>query len=489
MKVASTMDSRLQAAAQRSLRRGLEAYDQRLGYRGAIRQHAVSNPEPFLSLPLPLAGDRGEALVLAVHPDYLRLAGAGREYNLAAEDAAWALPGDRTLASRFYPGDVILVEYKRDKTGRMGVALTQIPKVEGAIVCLDAHTGEVLAEVGGYSFDRSQFDRVTQARRQAGSAIKPFIYAAAIEKGMTPAHIVYDSPIVYDAAGFDEKWRPQNYGEKFYGPTTIREALVQSRNVVTIKVLQDIGVGAAVDLLNRAGLKNVEPNLSLALGACGVTPLELASAYGVFATGGLRYDPAFILSVQDRDGTQLRKFTPPAPGTPVIDPRVVCVVNNMMQAVIREGTGSAANGLPVQAAGKTGTTNDARDAWFMGVTPNLITAVWAGYDDNRSLGMRETGGRIAAPIWKEFMDTAVYSRPFGDFPVPEGIEYATVDADTGKLAGPRSTRTFQAAFLAGTAPAASGRATVQSGGAQAGGKSPPAAAFDADDPGALEMLR
>lgn len=485
-RVVTTMDSKLQAAAQKALENGVEAFDRKRGYRGIIRHQQEKNTDPFMKGSPPYAGQTTEALIVSVTDDQMTVLCRGEKYAIDAESLEWAVGEGKTPRMRFTPGDVVLVKFGLRRMGVLKAELHQDPTVEGALVSINAHTGEVLAAVGGYSFDKSQFNRVTQAKRQAGSAIKPFIYGAAIEKGLTPAHIVYDTPIVYDAPGLDEKWKPKNYSDKFYGPTTIREALILSRNLVTIKVLQEIGMPGAVKFLRRAGIKSdLSPDLSLALGACNVTPLELAAAYGVFATGGFQHQPAFIRSVTDRDGAVDWRFTAPEETTPDIDPRIAFVINNMMQGVINEGTGTKARGLPVPSAGKTGTTNDARDAWFVGVTPDLITAVWIGNDDNTPIGKGETGGAISAPIWKEFMDKAVLKYRGGDFPIPDGIEFAVIDADTGTLANPRSRRTFQAAFLAGTVPEKGRRVEL----AEKAGDGTKTLSFDADDPSAMDALR
>ncbi len=484
MKVVTTMDSKLQMAAQRALQRGIEGFDHKRGYHGLVRVGSPKETAPFMK-GFPEIDAVAEALVTSVTPEKISVLSRGARFDISAEDLAWAIGEGNLPSKRFRPGDVVQVKFRAQSKGTLAAFLHQEPSVEGALVCLDAHTGEVLAMVGGYSFDKSQFNRATQAKRQAGSAIKPFIYGAAIEKGLTPAYVVFDTPVVYDAPGLEEKWKPKNYSDKFYGATTLREALVLSRNLVTVKVLQDIGTTQAISFLRRAGItSDLGPDLSLALGACAVSPIELAAAYGVFATGGFSHTPAFIASVTDRDGNLLQSFKKPAETTPNIDPRVAFVINNMMQAVINEGTGARARGLPVPAAGKTGTTNEARDAWFVGVTPDLITAVWIGNDDNTTIGSGETGGAVSAPIWKEFMDRAVLGRKSGDFPMPEGIEFATVDGDTGMLAGPRSKRTFNAAFIAGTVPGKGKRVEIVTGPGETKPKS-----FDADDPSALDALR
>jgi penicillin-binding protein 1A len=500
--VVTTMDTELQYAAQRALKNGIERVDRKMGYRGPLASQPVEETEAFLvteQAPLPKAGSESKGLVLAVDKTGLTLLAKGIKGELTAKELKWTLKRGQALTDVFKPGDVVGVRFApvvvNEKTAKEGAAkedsiepppmalvrptLFQDPQLEGALVCLNANTGEVLAAVGGYKFTRSQFNRAVQAKRQAGSSIKPLIYGAAIDSGMTPATIIYDSPIVYDSDDLDEKWKPNNYSQKFYGATTLREALIKSRNVVTIKVLQDMGIPHAVKFLRKAGITSrISPDLSMALGASDVTALELASVYSIFATGGMRVDPAFIQKTTDRYGalmggatellpeesaSELGQEAQPAqtaPGSepetepaPSIDPQVAYQINYMMQSVITEGTGRRARGLDVPAAGKTGTTNDMRDAWFSGFTPDLVTTVWVGYDEGHSMGKGQTGGTAAAPIWKEFMDTATKKWRGGHFPIPEGIEYARIDADTGELAGPATKRSFQAAFVTGTAPA------------------------------------
>jgi penicillin-binding protein 1A len=468
------------------------------------------------------------------------------------ENAAVLPTGDMAGLEEVFGGDKAVKDVEKVLLPPVKLlpTLYQKPQLEGALICLNANTGEVLASVGGYRYSvQNQFNRAVQARRQAGSAIKPLIYAAALESGMTPATVVYDSPIVYESADLDEKWKPNNYSQKFYGATTLREALIKSRNVVTIKVLQDMGIPHAVRFLRKAGITSrISPDLSMALGASDVTALELASVYGIFATGGMRYEPFFTQTIKDHKGDLLtdvdalpqndpdsaaaaaeavagetavetvqgaadKAGAPPAEKSaaelatdeslepelepepepvhePAIDPRTAYLINYMMQSVITEGTGRRARGLDVPSAGKTGTTNDMRDAWFSGFTPDLITTVWVGYDDGRSMGKGQTGGSVAAPIWKDFMDTATKKWRGGHFPVPQGIEYARIDADTGELAGPGSKRSFQGAFIAGTAPQFreialeppyGGQWSVQEGDEPV--------TLDADEPGAMDALQ
>ncbi len=483
LRVVTTMDSRLQEAARRALRRGLEALDRRAGYRGPLEHRNPDDPGPFAQGPAPRPGQRARALVLRVDSRGATLLAGGIELPLPAEAMQWALGRDRSPPEVLSPGDVVWCDVRADENGLPVAELAQEPEVEGALVCLDARTGEVLALVGGYDFGRSQFNRAVQARRQPGSAIKPLLYAAALAKGYTPATLVYDAPVVYRSTDLREDWKPRNYSERFHGATTLREALVRSRNVVTVKVLKDIGVPYAVEFLKRMGLRaRISPDLSLALGSPTLSPLDLAAVYTAFPGGGIRHDPVFLLRVEDREGNELFRFDP-GPGERVLPPDIAYVVTDMMRGVVREGTGRRVRALGRPCAGKTGTTNEYRDAWFVGFTPDLVTVVWVGYDDGRSLGRRETGGRAAAPIWLDFMKQAVEDRPAGAFAVPEGVEFARIDADTGLLAGPDSRRTFTAAFVRGTVP---GPAPLGSGPADT---APAGAGFDPRDPGALEMLQ
>ncbi|GAB6061800.1 penicillin-binding protein 1A [Deferrisoma palaeochoriense] len=484
--VVTALDTRLQAAAQEALRRGLEAVDRRGGFRGPVGHRDPGDPGPFGEGPAPVPGSRVQGLVAEVSEKGAAVLVGGLRVPMPAETMGWALRRGKGPTDLLRPGDVVWCDIEDDGAGGLAAHLAQEPEVEGALVCLDPHTGEVLALVGGYDFRRSQFNRAVQARRQPGSALKPLLYTAALAKGYTPATLVYDTPVVFESPDLPEKWKPHNYTERFYGATTLREALVRSRNVVTVKVLQDIGVGYGVSFLKRLGLRaEIPADLSVALGSPAVSPLDLAAVYTAFPSGGVRHDPVFLLRVEDRDGNVLEAFEEPA-GDPVMDPALAYVMTDMMRGVVREGTGRAVRALGRPAAGKTGTTNDYRDAWFVGFTPDLLAVVWVGYDDNRSLGRKETGGRAAAPIWLGFMREALRGRPKADFPVPQGVEFARVDAETGKLAGPGSRKTFTAAFVKGTVPEAPPAAAPREEPEHA---VPVGRAVDPRDPAALELLR
>jgi penicillin-binding protein 1A len=302
------------------------------------------------------------------------------------------------------------------------------PLIEGALIALDPRTGEVKAMVGGYDFERSQFNRVIQAKRQPGSSFKPLVYAAALDRHFTPASVIVDAPVSYSDNG--KVWSPQNYEKKFFGPTTLREALTFSRNVVTVKLADAIGVRYLVRYLPRFGLPNkLPPNLSIALGSSEVTPLELATAYSVFANNGVRPKPIFVSEIDDSGGQTIERNQPEL--VDAIPPETAYLITSMLQDVISRGTGRNAGGLGRAEAGKTGTTNDLQDAWFVGYTPQLLAVVWVGFDSKRPLGNGETGGHVAAPIWKAFMEKALAGVEAREFTVPEGLKCVPVDPATG----------------------------------------------------------
>lgn len=303
--------------------------------------------------------------------------------------------------------------------------------VQGALYCMDVKTGAIRALVGGRDFNKSEFNRATQSRRQPGSAFKPLIYTAAFDKGMNPSTRFVDSPIVFeDPSQEDGLWKPKNFDEKFLGPITMRTALVQSRNVVTVKILQEIGIDYATSYAANMGIESpLSRNLSLALGSSGVTLQELVRAYGVLANEGKKVTPYFIRKIVDRTGNVFEEAKIQL--EQVIDPRIAFMTSYVMQDVVESGTGRRVKSIGRPVAGKTGTTNDIRDAWFIGFTPSLITGVWIGFDQEKSLGKHEVGGRAAAPVWLYFMEKVLQSQPVEAFPVPEGIVFVKVNHKTG----------------------------------------------------------
>ncbi len=323
--------------------------------------------------------------------------------------------------------------------------------VEGALLSLSLPDGYIRAMVGGLDYDRSQFNRAVHARRQPGSAMKPVIYGAALDKGYTPATIVVDSPLVFHDPLLEEQWKPRNYSRRFIGPTTLRDALTHSRNVVTIKILRDIGINYAIRYARRLGIKSrLSPDLTLALGSSEVTLEELMIAYSVFALQGKRPEPIFIHRVCDRKGRVLEESEPAA--EQVISPQTAYLMTSLLESVVRAGTGRAVRSLGVPCAGKTGTTNDYRDAWFIGYTRDKIAGVWIGHDRPESLGKRESGGRVAAPVWLAYMKRTLGEGGRKAFPIPPGIVFARIDTKTGLLATSRSEATRLECFREGTEP-------------------------------------
>lgn len=322
--------------------------------------------------------------------------------------------------------------------------------VQGALFCMDVKTGAIRAMVGGRDFNKSEFNRATQSRRQPGSAFKPIIYTAAFDKGMTPATVFVDSPIsLPDVSQEGGVWKPKNFDEKFMGPITMRTALVLSRNVVTVKILQDIGVDYAVSYAANMGIASpLVHTLSLALGVSGVTLQELVQAYGVLANQGKKVTPYFIKKIVDRTGNVFEETK--VQEEQVIDPRIAYITTHVMQDVVTRGTGTLVRSIGRPVAAKTGTTNDNRDAWFIGATPSLITGVWVGFDQERSLGGHEVGGKTAAPVWLYFMEKAMQKTPVESFPVPQGIVFVRVNSQTGKPAS--GAGTIFEAFIEGTTP-------------------------------------
>lgn len=341
--------------------------------------------------------------------------------------------------------------------------LDQVPEVQGALFSIDARTGEVISYVGGNDFQTNKFNRVIQAKRQPGSSFKPLLFAAALENGYNPATIIMDTPEAMPGFDSASSWKPKNYDGEYKGPVTMRVALEQSRNIPTIKIADKVGVSNILKFIERIGFNaKLEPNLSIALGTFGVSPRDLVSTYAIFPNGGRFVAPKAIISVVDRDGKKYNipeydkdqkiisdkedsevvnggnPFTRNLTGTQVYDPRLAFVMTNMMKGVVISGTATAARDLSSNIAGKTGTTNDYVDAWFVGFTSNVVTGVWTGFDDNRTLGFGETGGRSSLPIWKEYMRANI--KKYGDqpFDVPAGISSQWIEKQTGRKVTPNA---------------------------------------------------
>ena len=326
-------------------------------------------------------------------------------------------------------GDVIQVRVTRvDPTGKLHtLALDQVPLVQGALLTMDVGSGHVLAMVGGYDFTKSQFNRAVQAVRQPGSSFKPLIYTAALEEGMTPASMILDAPLNSSDAAGAKGWRPENYDGKYHGPVTLRSALTHSRNLPTVRLLDKVGLPTACATVKRLGItSHVGCYPSLALGASGVTLLELTASYGTFANGGIYNEPVVISKIVDWKGKVLLERFQDA--RQAITPEVAYIMTSMMQSVIQHGTARALRVLDRPAAGKTCTTNDFNDAWFVGYTPELVTGVWVGRDDHAWGSWGNRGCRAAGPIWLEFMKEAVKDRPIADFPIPPGVRFMRMES-------------------------------------------------------------
>jgi penicillin-binding protein 1A len=310
---------------------------------------------------------------------------------------------------------------------------------EGALVCFDLETGYVKAMVGGRDFRKSQFNRATQARRQTGSAFKPIVYASALDKGYTPASVVVDAPIIFEWG--DKKWKPKNFEEKFLGPTTLRNAIAHSVNIVTVKIAQDVGIDYIKDYAQKLGISfPLQKNdLSMALGSSSISLYELTKAYAVFGNQGNAFRPIFIKKILDRDGNLLEENLPLLyPKERFNEERILSsqtayVMTNLLEGVVQNGTGWRAKILGRPVAAKTGTTDQFLDAWFIGYTKEFITGIWVGFDEERSLGENETGSRAASPIWVTFMSKILKDKPVKDFPIPEGIEFMKIDPKTGQV--------------------------------------------------------
>jgi len=319
-------------------------------------------------------------------------------------------------------------------------------------VAIDPQTHEVRALVGGYGIGAGRFNRAVQARRQAGSTFKPLVYGTAFEElGYTPVTKCLDAPRVYYDEWLGKTWKPQNYGKRFDGEITLRRALTLSKNICSVELIDKVKPDAVLRMAERAGIKSPLPrNLTLALGSGDVTPLEMTNAYATLASGGLRAQPVFIRKVTDPDGKVL--FENQQTPEQTIRPDLTYLITSIMQSVVEDGTAQRVKALERPVAGKTGTTNEARNAWFIGFTPDLVAGVWVGFDNNDPLGPAETGGRAAIPIWLDFMKTALEGAPVRDFVAPANVVFATVDPDSGKLAAPDAEGALTEPFISGTEP-------------------------------------
>jgi penicillin-binding protein 1A len=495
LRIETTLDSDAQRSAVLAVRHGLEAYDQRHGYRGPLRK---ADPKTLSAELEKLAEENG--LEGGADPTTSALAaprlgvvtaldsGAGKarvgfapgvEASFSFSDAEWAKP-KKNLAV----GDVARFRVSRSESGELVAVLHQQPEVQGALLAIDLESDDVVALVGGYDFAESELDRTSQSQRQPGSAFKPIVYATALTHGKTPASIVWDRPVVYD------NFRPENYGRKFLGALTLSEALARSVNNAAVHLLEEVGLRNTIDMARELGIRSkLEPQLGLALGSSSLTLLEITRAYAIFGAGGRRVEPRMILRVRDRNGEVLLEQVPldenaiaaaeraaePEPPEPIavaelsleageeagpplpvvppgfaLAPEHAALITSLLRAPVEHPGGTSRRAAQVgrPIAGKTGTTNDHTDAWFVGFSPEIATGVWVGFDQNRLLGRGETGGRAALPIWIDFMGKALARHPVTEFEAPPGVVFAHIDG-SGALATEGGLRQ---AFLEGTEP-------------------------------------
>ncbi|OGW08764.1 MAG: hypothetical protein A2W77_07200 [Nitrospinae bacterium RIFCSPLOWO2_12_39_16] len=474
LKVYTTLKTEHQEAAESAVEEGLREIDKRLGYRGPL-----GNVKPLGQYidwrkvdeieqkNFPDGRERNEnralGVVTEVMPEKVFVSTKDTRGYIYVKDMEWAHKHDPAVDALSFGkaknanevlkvGNVIDIKIleEKDKKGNLKFALEQEPVIQGALLCIEPATGFVSAMVGGYDFHKSKFNRAIQAQRQPGSAFKPIVYSASFEKGFTPASVFIDSPIIFEEKD-EENWKPANFEEKFYGPTNLRTALTHSRNVITIKLLQSMGVKHILEYARRLGIKSyLTPDLSLALGTSGVTLYELTSAYGVFSNKGIKTEPMAIKSITDKDGNLLEENKPQEER--VISEELAFITTNILQSVVQEGTGWRAKTLGRPVAGKTGTTNNYMDAWFLGYTPDLIAGVWVGMDKDEPIGKNETGARAANPIWVRFMEKALKGMPVKNFQIPTGVVFTKIDKKTGLLATPETTDMVLECFVEGTEP-------------------------------------
>jgi penicillin-binding protein 1A len=502
LSVRTTLEPRLQGIAEKALKNGLINYDRRHGWRGSIDTISISSnwSDALGELKVPLGMNSWHlAVVIELEDEGAVIGFEGGGYGfIPLGEVKWARawrsgeklgPVIKDVGDVLELGDVIAVEElsdrKKDKflhafltsTGEpvglvKAYGLRQTPAIDGAIVALDPHTGRVLAMVGGYDYNRSQYNRATQAERQPGSSFKPFVYGAAFEEGFTPSSLVLDAPFVMDQGQGQGMWKPTNSSNRFYGPSTLRLGMEKSRNLMTVRLAQYIGMDKVIDFASRFGIeKNLKPALSMSLGAGEVTLLSLTNAYGMFVNGGKSITPTLLDRIQDRRGKTIFRHdsraclgckqeewqgqeTPIVPDEreQVVDSRIAYQMVSMLQGVVERGTGRRIGSLNIPLAGKTGTTNDWVDAWFVGFSPDLVVGVFTGFDRPRSLGVNEEGSSVAAPIFREFMANALKDSPIIPFRIPSGVRLVRVNAETGMPAGADTINAFLEAFIPGTEP-------------------------------------
>ncbi|MGE5345226.1 MAG: penicillin-binding protein 1A [Acidithiobacillales bacterium] len=456
LRVATTLDPKLEAASEEALRWGLRKVDRRSGFRKP-RNLVAEGLDPLTWRDpswddATAPSDVVTAVVLDVTKSGAEVRIGDRRMTLPASAMRWTRTESPTRLLR--RGDVIQIETTQDENGKTDTFLSQEPQVEGAVLILENSTGAIRALVGGYDFSRSKFDRAVQAVRQVGSAFKPFVYLTAIDAGFTPADTVLDAPITVDLGPGQEPYQPHNYEKKYSGIVTYQYALEHSINVPAVRVGLLVGTPKVIETARRLGIR--QPLLaypSLNLGAFEVTPLEMTSAYAAFATGGLLYKPRMIETVRSFDGRLLEQSLPEA--TEAASPQAVYVLLGMLRGVTQRGTAAAAARLGLNIAGKTGTTNDFTDAWFIGMTPKYTVTVWLGHDTKKTLGPKSAGADVALPIWMRIVAKMKALGTVGasdDFAMPQNIVLVPVDEATGFRATPACTKTVLMAFVSGTQP-------------------------------------
>lgn len=508
LSVRTTIDTKLQGIVTAALRKGLVEYDRRQGWRGPVSKLEPGTTWTDALTKINFPADLKPwtyAVVLAVADDHVTIglrprqlengefAKETRKGSIPLSELKWARPSlpkgylgpeVKKAGDVLSVGDVIYVQpvLKDKASGANAVdhyALMQAPVVNGAVIAMDPHTGRVLAMQGGFSYALSEFNRAAQALRQPGSSFKPFVYAAALDSGFTPASLVLDAPFVSEQGPGLALWKPENYEHDFHGPSTLRYGLEHSRNVMTVRLAQAVGMDKIASYAQRFGIMdNMMPVLAMSLGAGETTLMKLAAAYAILDNGGKKVTPTLIDRVQDRFGRTIYRNddrvcegcnaewtgqTPPElPDNreQVENPQTAYQVTSLLEGVIQRGTGSAVKRVGIPLAGKTGTSSEARDAWFMGYSPNLVVGVFVGYDDPQPLGRAETGGRTAAPIFADIMADAIGKQPAVPFRIPSGITLVRTDVATGRPAGPDSTNVILEAFKTGTEMQAGTGATL-----------------------------
>lgn len=467
--VRTTIDPRLQEIATKALRKGLLEYDRRHGWRGATTSIKIDENYKKSLADAKLTSGAEEswkkAVVLKVTKDKAEIETAdGANGDIPLSLLAWARHAEKgqnmgpvptSVEQVLRKGDVIYVEKTAEKD-KENYNLRQIPEIEGGMAVMDPHTGKVLALVGGFSFAKSQFNRATQAYRQTGSTFKPFVYLTALELGYSPTDLILDAPFVLDQGEGLPKWKPVNFSKKFYGLMTLRRGVELSKNLMTVRLAQDIGMDKIVDMSKRMGVNDhLAPYLSSSLGAADTRVINMVAAYAVIVNGGKKVPPYMIERIQDRKGrTIYRHEQTPCPDCKatkwenqpvpdfhvvreqVVDPLSAYQMTSILEGVATRGTGARLNGLHRHVAGKTGTTNETKDAWFVGFTPDLVAGVYVGYDEPISLGRSETGAHSALPIFYDFMAEALKNTPDTNFRIPEGIKLVRVNPQTGKPSSP-----------------------------------------------------